>query len=125
VKPAAPKAKRFAAERRGRRAEWVAAFYLMAKGYRILGQRVRTPFGEVDLAAWKGRRLIVIEVKARRTVADGVIAVTAEQKRRLVRAGECLAGRWRMAGASIRFDIVVVAGWRVLAHRRGAFDAGD
>lgn len=43
--------KRRAAERRGRSAEIIAALWLMAKGYRILGQRLRTPFGEVDIAA--------------------------------------------------------------------------
>ena len=39
------------AEQRGRTAELLAALWLMAKGYRILAHRARTPFGEVDLAA--------------------------------------------------------------------------
>jgi putative endonuclease len=97
----------------------------MAKGYRILGHRARTPFGEVDLAAWKGGRLIVIEVKARRSLDAGILAVTTQQQRRIVRAAETLAGRWRVSGAAIRFDIIVVWGLRVLAHRRGAFDSRD
>jgi putative endonuclease len=117
--------RRAQAEQRGRMAEWIAALYLMIKGYRILGHRMRTPFGEVDLAAWKGGRLIVIEVKARRSVDAGVLAVTTQQQRRIVRAAEALADRLRVGAAAIRFDIVVVWGWRVLAHRRGAFDSQD
>ncbi|WP_167755698.1 YraN family protein [Vitreimonas flagellata] len=40
---------------------------LMAKGYRILGHGCRTPHGEVDVAAWKGGVLVIVEVKARST----------------------------------------------------------
>lgn len=39
------------AERRGRASESLAAFALILKGYRILGRRVRTPLGEIDLIA--------------------------------------------------------------------------
>lgn len=117
--------RRAAAERRGRIAEWVAAVFLMAKGYRILGHRLRTPYGEVDLAAWHRGVLVIIEVKAGRQLADGVFAVTTQQQRRIVRAAEALAGRWRITAAAIRFDIIVVRGLAVLTHRRGAFDSRD
>jgi hypothetical protein len=53
------------AERRGRVAEWAAVIFLMCKGYRILGHRLRTPYGEVDVAAWKSGVLVIVEVKAR------------------------------------------------------------
>jgi Holliday junction resolvase-like predicted endonuclease len=39
------------AERRGRRSETLAAVLLMLKFYRILGRRVRTHAGEIDLVA--------------------------------------------------------------------------
>ncbi len=42
----------------------------MAKGYRILARRLRTPYGEVDLIAVRGRRLAFIEVKRRATRAE-------------------------------------------------------
>ena len=44
-----------AARLSGRRAEWTAALWLMLKGYRILGFRLKTRQGEVDLLALKGR----------------------------------------------------------------------
>jgi putative endonuclease len=109
------------AEQRGRAAETLAALYLMAKGYRILGQRLRTPFGEVDLAAWKGGALVIIEVKARATYDSGAYAVTPMAQQRIARAAQVLAGRWRLEAAPIRFDLVVVgAGW-LPRHERGAW----
>jgi Holliday junction resolvase-like predicted endonuclease len=39
------------AEKRGRRGEWAASLLLQLKGYRILGRRVRTHLGEIDLIA--------------------------------------------------------------------------
>lgn len=112
---------RRAAETRGRAAEWMAALYLMAKGYRILGQRLRTPFGEVDLAAWKNRTLIIVEVKARKTIDAGGYAVTPTAQQRIARAADVLAGRWRLTAAPIRFDLVTIGAGLLPHHQRGAW----
>lgn len=109
------------AERRGRIAEWLAMFYLMAKGYRILGHRCRTPFGEVDVAAWKQGVLVIVEVKARSTYAGGAYAVTPTAQQRIARAAQVLAGRWRLANAPIRFDLVVVGASWLPRHERAAW----
>jgi putative endonuclease len=109
------------AEQRGRVAEWIAALFLTAKGYRILGHRLRTPFGEVDLAAWKDRTLVIIEVKARKTLDAGIYAVTPMAQQRIARAAEALAGRWRLTAAPIRFDLVVIGAGMLPQHRRGAW----
>ena len=45
----------------------MAAAALLAQGYRILARRVRTPHGEIDLIAVRGRRLAFVEVKRRAT----------------------------------------------------------
>lgn len=112
---------RRAADQRGRNAELIAALFLMAKGYRILGQRLRTPFGEVDLAAWKGGALVIVEVKARMSYDSGAYAVTPTAQQRIARAAQVLAGRWRLNSAPIRFDLIVVgAGW-LPRHERGAW----
>jgi putative endonuclease len=113
--------KRRAAETWGRTAEWIAAFYLMAKGYRILGQRLRTPFGEVDLAAWKGGVLVIVEVKARKSIAAALNAVGLHQQQRIVRAAQVLAGRWRLAQAPIRLDIIVIGARFWPHHVRNAW----
>lgn len=112
---------RRAAERRGRGAELLAALWLTAKGYRILGQRQRTPFGEVDIAALRKGVLVIVEVKARNTRDAGLYAVTPMQRERIGRAASVLAGRWRLNALPIRFDVVVIgAGWP--QHVRGAWD---
>jgi putative endonuclease len=113
--------KRRAAETWGRTAEWIAAFYLMAKGYRILGQRLRTPFGEVDLAAWKGGVLVIVEVKARKSIAAALNAVGLHQQQRILRAAQVLAGRWRLAQAPIRLDIIVIGARFWPHHVRNAW----
>jgi putative endonuclease len=46
------------------------ALLLRPKGHRIVAQRYRTPVGEIDLVALKGRRLAFIEVKRRKTKED-------------------------------------------------------
>ena len=79
------------AERRGRVAEWTAMLYLMAKGYRILGHRLRTSYGEVDIAAWKRGVLVIVEVKARKTYDAGAYAVTPTAQQRIARAAQVLA----------------------------------
>jgi putative endonuclease len=109
------------AERSGRTAEWAAMAYLMCKGYRILGHRLRTPYGEVDVAAWKDGILVIVEVKKRNTYDAGVYAVTPTARQRIGRAAKNLAGRWRLMSAPIRFDLVVIGSGVLPRHERGAW----
>ena len=109
------------AERRGRIAEWHAMLFLMCKGYRILGHRLRTPHGEVDVAAWKDNVLVIVEVKARNTDDSGAYAVTPMAQQRIARAAQTLAGRWRLTHAPIRFDLVVVGAGLLPKHERAAW----
>ena len=60
-----PSRRRRDAERRGKRGEGWAAWYLRLKGYRIVGRRVRTPLGEIDIIARRGRVTAFVEVKSR------------------------------------------------------------
>ncbi|KAB2915845.1 MAG: YraN family protein [Hyphomicrobiaceae bacterium] len=81
-------AQRVARYRRGRWSEWIAAAALMARGYRVLVRRCRTPYGEIDLIAVRGRRLAFVEVKRRTTRAEGQAAITPRQAQRIARAAE-------------------------------------
>jgi putative endonuclease len=96
-------------ERWGRIAERRAAFWLRLKGYRILGQRLRTAAGEIDLVASRGRRLVFVEVKARESLRSGLEAIPPAQRRRLRRAAEALQSQWPGPWNEIRFDIVLIA----------------
>ena len=81
---------RQARERRGRLAEIAAAALLMLKGYRVLERRVRSPLGEIDLIAVRGRRLAFVEVKSRRSLEAAQASITSRQAARIRAAAE----RW-------------------------------
>jgi putative endonuclease len=86
TKPASklPSPERVAAFRTGLSAETRAAAYLMAKGYRILQKRFRTPYGEIDMVARKRNLLAFVEVKARASLDEAAYAVTPRQQQRII-----------------------------------------
>ena len=106
----------------GRRGEIVGALWLMAKGYRILGFRLKTPQGEIDLLAQKGSVLAVVEVKLRGSIDAALAAVGQRQRERLRRAGEAFAARRPdLRGAAIRLDLLALAPRRWPCHIRDAW----
>jgi putative endonuclease len=116
---------RAAAERRGRRAEAWAAWLLRAKGYRILSRRYRTPAGEIDLIARRGRQIVFVEVKQRPDEAAGIEAVTARARARIARAAaHWIAAHPAAAHLEQRFDIVVAMPGRRPRHLVSAFGEG-
>ncbi|HEX8568796.1 MAG TPA: YraN family protein [Caulobacteraceae bacterium] len=111
-----------AARRTGRSAEMIAALWLMAKGYRILALRLRTPQAEIDLLARRGPVLAVVEVKRRTSVAAALEAVTPPQRERLVRAARALASRrTSLTGLQIRLDLFALAPNARPRHIAGAW----
>lgn len=74
--------------RKGYVAEWIAAGYLILKGYRILARRHRTRYGEIDLIAVRGRRVAFVEVKRRATREEGFASLEGEQSQRIANAAE-------------------------------------
>lgn len=92
----------------GRRAEAWVADQLLAEGWRLLGQNLRTPHAEVDLLGVPppGDVLVLLEVKARHPLAWGTAeeALRPVQRRRLARALEFLAARLGWSGR-LRADL--------------------
>ncbi|WP_320197052.1 YraN family protein [Agrobacterium rosae] len=110
------------AEKRGHRAEYWAALYLMVKGYRILALRHRTRLGEIDLIARKKDVIAFVEVKARSTEAGAVDAVSYASQNRIRAAADLWLSRRKDAAAlSQRFDIVAVLPRRLPKHFIDAF----
>lgn len=106
-----------AARLSGRRGEVWAALWLMAKGYRILGFRLKTPQAEIDLLAKRGAVLAVIEVKRRTSLEAALETVTFDQRDRLRRAGAALAAnRPALADCVVRVDLVALAPGRLPMH---------
>ncbi|MGA0606042.1 YraN family protein [Phenylobacterium sp. VNQ135] len=101
----------------GRRGEVVAALWLMLRGYRILGFRLKTPQAEIDLLAVRGTVLAVVEVKRRASLEAALDAVRHDQRDRLRRAGATLAARRPgLKGASVRLDLLALAPGRLPMH---------
>lgn len=112
------------ADRRGRRGEALASVWLTLKGWRVLGRRVRTAAGEIDLVAARGPVLAFIEVKSLRSREAGLHALTERQQARLVRAAALWrAARPRYASLTPRFDLITVPHRRWPHHLPGAFIA--
>ena len=122
AKAAAPA--RVAAFRTGISAESRAAAWLMAKGYRILAKRFRTPHGEIDIVARRRGLLAFVEVKARATLDEAAYAVTPRQQARIIKAAQA----WLMAHPEhgeyeMRFDVMLIAPGHLPRHLLAAFDA--
>jgi putative endonuclease len=119
-----PRPERVKAFRLGLSAESRAAMFLIAKAYRIIARRWKTPFGEVDIVARRRRTLVFAEVKARDTIDDAAEAVTERTKRRIIAAAELwLAHHPNDANCDIRFDVILVAPGKMPRHIANAFDA--
>jgi putative endonuclease len=103
---------RLSAQKRGHRSETWAAWWLRLKGHRILGRRIKTHAGEIDLVTLSPfGPVCFIEVKARALARDAAEAVGPEQRTRIARAASLyLASRPALAKRGARFDIVTVAG---------------
>ena len=101
--------KRQLAERSGRDGEARAAFWLRAKGWQILGKRVKTPAGEIDLVAKRGKLVAFIEVKWRRKAADLDHAIDEYRLARVAAATEAVAHRYAADGEDIRIDVILLA----------------
>jgi putative endonuclease len=115
---------RVAAFRTGISAESRAAAFLIAKGYRILAKRFRTPHGEIDLVAKKRNLLAFIEVKARASLDEAAYAVTPRQQARIIDAAQgWLAAHPEHAEFDLRFDAILIAPRHLPRHLLAAFDA--
>ncbi|HSR54597.1 MAG TPA: YraN family protein [Alphaproteobacteria bacterium] len=107
---------------RGRRAEAFAALYLRCKGYRILARAYRTPVGEIDVIAMRGRTLAMVEVKYRPGREAAAYAITDNRKQRIARAaGAFIAAHPQFADRHIRFDALLLAPGRWPEHVRDAW----
>jgi putative endonuclease len=120
-----PRPERQLAFRTGLSAESRAALLLVAKGFRILARRWKSPVGEIDIVARRRGLLVFVEVKARDNLEDAAWSVTDRQRARIVAAAEAWLARYPDPRVrDIRFDAMLVAPRRVPRHIPAAFDAG-
>ena len=68
----------------GLNAEKLAITYL--KGYEIIGHRIKTKFGEIDILAKKNNDFYIIEVKSRKKETTAMEALSQKQMKRCINA---------------------------------------
>jgi putative endonuclease len=120
----APPPERQIAYRTGISAESRAAAFLVAKGFRILARRWRSPVGEIDIIARRRTLLVFVEVKARERFDDAAWSVTDRQRLRIAAAAEAWLARYADSRIrDIRFDAILVAPGRIPRHITSAFEA--
>jgi putative endonuclease len=103
-------------DRKGRRAETIAAWFLIAKGYRILARRVQPRAGEIDIVARHRDSLVFVEVKARATLDSALFALHPSALRRIEAASRVLAPRYGAGCTTTRIDAVLVQPWTWPVH---------
>jgi putative endonuclease len=99
----------------GLRGEFEALFYLRRLGFTIVERRWRSPEhnGDLDLIAWEGESLVIVEVKTRsaRDLTPAALAVDDGKRRMLRRMANSyvrtLPHQYR-DGLLLRFDILSV-----------------
>ncbi|MCX6386874.1 MAG: YraN family protein [Solirubrobacterales bacterium] len=114
--------------RLGRIGERLAGEHLQRLGYEILTRNHRTRFGELDLIAFDGVRIVFCEVKTRRAPGDPFESLHPAKQRQVRK----MAALWlieapnRPRASELRFDaigITIDATGRLsrLEHLEGAF----
>jgi len=119
-----PRPERQIAFQLGISAESRAAAFLIAKGFRILARRWKSPLGEIDIVARRRSLLVFVEVKARNNLDEAAESLSPRQQRRIAAAAEA----WLAANGSdglrdIRFDAILVAPGKMPRHIPGAFES--
>lgn len=91
---------------KGVSAELCAKNYLKAKGYEIVGKRVRNKYGEIDIIAKKENNVIAIEVKQRQTLDKSRECISKTQQHRIARAFSLFISERNEMFENYRIDVV-------------------
>ena len=105
-------------KQKGNFAEFYARLFLRLKGYRIVAKNVvvgrGTTAGEIDVVASKGKTIVFVEVKERKTLENALYAIKPVQQKRIINAAKLYLSRHEnYQKYDVRFDAVFVSGLRI------------
>ncbi len=106
---------------KGISAERIAAKVLQDEGYEILGHRIRTSYGEIDLLAKKENEVVAIEVKQRKTMSDAKCCISFRQQKRILNALLFIASQRNKPFENYRIDVVCLDAVGRFEHIENAF----
>lgn len=94
----------------GARGEDLAARHLEAHGYFIRERNFRTRRGEIDLIAERGREIVFVEVRYRKSDDYGGAAASVDwrKRRRIALAAQVYLAMRGLADRPCRFDLVAI-----------------
>ncbi len=94
----------------GAEAEAYAERYLIAQGWKILGRNLHYRFGEIDILAQDKEWMVIIEIKAKRTVMQGyaVEMLTPRKQRVLRQLAKIVAAEYNKP---VRIDVITLDNW--------------
>ncbi len=90
--------------------EWIALRHLRRLGWDVIARNWKGRTGEVDLIAYDGPWLVLVEVKTRRlpTRLPPEVNVDSRKERKLERLAYEFTSRHELSGVAIRFDVIGV-----------------
>ncbi|MBP5215631.1 MAG: YraN family protein [Alphaproteobacteria bacterium] len=114
--------------RKGKYAEFMARCYMMLHGYRIVRRNYvtgrGTNAGEIDFVATKGKTLVFVEVKQRRTLNDAAYAISNKQQNRLIGGAQSfIKNNPQYRGFDCRFDAILISLPFRIRHVENAWSA--
>ena len=98
---------------KGLAGESKAAKHYEKLGFRVLGRRVKTLAGEIDLILYDPtkRSLVFCEVKMRQDLTSAAYALAPAQQKRLLRAADVwVADKQEYKGFKMQFDAFLING---------------
>ncbi|MFM9976017.1 MAG: YraN family protein [Beijerinckiaceae bacterium] len=109
--------RRSLANLRGIDAERIALILLIAKGYWPMAQRYLGHSGEIDLIMKRGRVIVAVEVKARKSLEEAALTITPAKLRRIGLAMNQFRSKHRLGDEYVyRCDAVLIAPWKWPRH---------
>lgn len=89
-------------------AEKRAAQQLERNGYKVLHERYKTKFGEIDLIVQKGDLIAFVEVKAHKAKDSSLYAVTPKARRRIEQSALWFLSEYpEYNDFDMKFDVMV------------------
>ena len=97
-------------QRIGKWGEEVATKYLTQNGYDVIGQNIRTPYGEIDIIAKHGETIIFVEVKTRtsNTMGHPEDSITTRKREHMIACAEHYAAENEIDNWQI--DVISIEG---------------
>lgn len=93
----------------GKKGEQLVAQHLQQRGFDVIAQNYRQPFGEIDLIAAKHDLLVFVEVKLRQTnYFDATLLITYSKQKKIILTAKKYVLTHKLFDKTCRFDVALI-----------------